>query len=437
MWKYYTRLAWISLKKTPVLSALMILAIAAGIAASLTTVTLYSVIASNPLAHKNHSLFAVQLDSWDPEETFWAANGVPLMLTYRDAKTLYQSEMAAETLIMSRAGLTVRDTNGQLPPRVEATRMTTNSFFSMFDVPFIYGGSWSDSADRNGAQQAVISESLNHHYFAGENSVGETLLLEGESYTITGVVADHWSLTPSVYDLNMHAFKTPEQVYIPFFNFERKAFPSWGDSNGWKYEEVSSHQAFLMTEQVWVQAWVSLLDEQQYQTYEQFLRSYIEEQKQIGRFQRPLKFHLNTPEQWLDINRVVSEDNRILVGLSLAFLLVCLVNAVVLLLAKFLRKAPEAGLRRALGASRQAIFIQHLTEASLIGVAGAALGLALSWLGLWGIRVLYNDYQQLAVMNLTTLAGALLLAIASSLLSGILPAWQIAHAQPARYLKSQ
>src|SRR5690606_13919732 len=222
-----------------------------------------------------------------------------------------------------------------------------------------------------------------------------------------------------------------------FLNFERKAFPSWGDSNGWKYEAVSNHQEFLMTEHVWVQAWVSLVGAQQYQGYEQFLRNYINEQKQLGRFQRPLKFHLNTPEQWLDINAVVSEDTRILVGLSLAFLLVCLVNAVVLLLAKFLRKAPEAGLRRALGASRQAIFIQHLSEAALIGCAGALLGLALSWLGLLGVRALYTDYQQLAVMNLATVGGALLLAIASSLLSGILPAWQIAQTPPARYLKAQ
>lgn len=437
MWKYYIRLAWISLKKTPVLSALMVLAIATGIAASLTTLTLYTVVASNPMAHKNDSLFAVQLDSWDPEETFWRANGVPLMLTYRDARALYRADMAEETLVMSRAGVTARDADGQQAPRVEATRMTTNSFFSLFDVPFIYGGSWSDQADREGAQQVVISESLNHYFFNGENSVGESLLLEGESYTVTGVVADNWSLTPSVYDLNIHAFKQPEQIYIPFFNHERKAFPSWGDSNGWKYEETSSHGESLMTEQVWVQVWVSLVNGQQYQVYEQFLRNYINEQKQIGRFQRPLKYHLNTPEQWLEVNQVVSQDNRILVGLSLAFLLVCLVNAVVLLLAKFLRKAPEAGLRRALGASRRAIFMQHLSEAALIGCAGALLGLALSWLGLLGIRALYTDYQQLAVMNLVTVGGALLLAIASSLLSGILPAWQIAQTPPARYLKAQ
>lgn len=437
MWKYYLRLAWISLGNTPVLSVLMVSAIATGIGACLTTVTLYAVIASNPMAHKNDTLFAVQLDSWDSNETFWAANGVPLMLTYRDARALHQADVADETLVMSRAGLTVTKPEGRESPKVEAARMTTNSFFTFFDVPFIYGGKWDDGADRSGQQLLVISESLNHHFFAGNNSVGKTLLLEGESYIITGVVADSWSLTPSVYDLNIHPFKKPEQMYIPFFNFERRPFPSWGDSNGWKHEEVNSHQEFLMMEQVWVQVWVSLRSEQTYQAFAQFLRSYINTQKQVGRFERPLKFHLNTPEGWLAINAVVSSDNRILVGLSIAFLLVCLVNAVVLLLAKFLRKAPEAGLRRALGASRGAIFIQHLTEAAVIGFAGAVLGLFLSWLGLRGIRALYYDYEQVAVMSLVTLLAAVLLALASSLLSGILPAWHIARAQPSRYLKAQ
>lgn len=437
MWRYYARLAWISLRNTPFTSALMILAIATGIAASLTTITLYSVVAGNPMAHKNHRLFAVQLDSWDPNEPFWAANGVPLMLTYRDAAALFRADVADETLIMSRAGVTVNQPDTAKLPRVVAARLTTNSFFPLFDVPFVYGGSWDDTADLNGAQQAVISETLSRNYFANNNPVGKNLYLEGESYTVTGVIADHWSMTPSVYDLNIHAFKEPEDIYIPFFNHQRRPFPSWGDSNGWKYEEVHSHQDSLTTEQVWVQAWVSLTSNAQYQVYEQFLRNYINEQKRIGRFQRPLKFYLNTPEQWLKINRVVSEDNRVLIGLSLAFLSVCLVNATVLLLAKFLRKAPEAGLRRALGASRQAIFMQHLIEASAIGCAGAGIGLLLSWLGLFGIRALYGDYQQVAVMSQTTVVGALLLAIASSLLSGTWPAWHVAHAQPARHLKSQ
>lgn len=437
MWKYYLKLAWLSIRKTPVLSTLMVVALATGIAANLTTLTLYSVITSNPMAHKNDTLFAIQLDSWDPDEEFWGANGVPTQLTYRDAAALYNAEVGEEVLIMSRAGLTIGRPDTRQSPRVEASRLTTNSFFKLFDVRFIAGGPWSETVDRDGGQQVVISETLRDHFFPEQDAVGRPVLLDGETYTVTGVVADDWSLTPSVYDLQMGAFKEPPHIYIPFFNHQRHPFPSWGNTNGWKYEEIRSHQDFLMSENVWVHAWASLTSEPQRQDFEQFLRNYINDQKQAGRFQRPLKYHLNSPGQWLDIHDVVSRDDQILVALSFAFLLVCLINAAVLLLAKFLRKAPEAGLRRALGASRGAIFVQHLTEAAAIGIAGGLLGLLLSWAGLAGIRMLYDNYQAVAVMSGFTISAALVLALSSSLLSGLLPAWQIARAQPSIYLKSR
>lgn len=437
MWKYYIKLAWLSIKRTPVLSALMVLAIATGIGASLTTLTLYSVIASNPMAHKNDSLFRLQLDSWSPEFEFYAANAVPINLTYKDAKAIYRADQADQTLVMARVGLTLARPDSELEPAIEASRLTTNSFFDLFDVEFIHGGPWSDSADQNGEQLAVISEGMNNRYFNGENSVGEPILLEGEIYTVVGVVTDKWSMIPNVYDLAAGGFAGPPQIYAPFFNFERRNFSIWGDVSGWKYEDTPTHAQHLQSERVWVQTWVSLVSEEQRQNFSQYLTNYISEQKQMGRFERPLKYVLSTPEQWLEINEVVSRDNKILVALALAFLLVCLVNAVVLLLAKFLRKAPEAGLRRALGASRSAIFVQHMTEAAAIGLAGGFLGLALSSLGLAGIRNLYSNYEAVAVMSGFTLLAALVLALASSLLSGLIPAWQVSRSQPARYLKTQ
>lgn len=436
MWKYYVQLAWHNLSRTPALSFLMILAIATGIGACLTTLTLYSVVAGNPLAHKNNTLFAVQLDSWDPKEEFWGPTGVPLSLTFQDARAIYQANVADETLIMSRVGLTIRDPDGEALPRVEATRITSGNFFQIFDVPFVYGNAWDKAADLDGARQVVISETLNWHFFGGRNSVGEVLNVEGDLYTVVGVVEDDWSLAPSVYDLSMNAFKKPEKIYIPFLNFDRRSFPSWADHNGWKHEEIHSHEDFLASEQVWVQMWVLLQSQTKYAEFSQFLRNYIHDQKQIGRFERPLKFRLNTPEEWLSINGVVSNDTRVLVGLSGAFLLVCLVNAVVLLLAKFMRNMAETGLRRALGASRSAIFTQHLTEAAAIGLLGAVVGLAFSWVGLWGIRVLYGDFDEVAVFRLSTVTGAALLAIISCVVTGLLPAWQVTKAQVSRHLKS-
>ena len=56
---YYLRLAWLSLKRTPAITLLMIGAIAVGIGATTTTLTVYHLMSSNPIAYKNDVLRAV------------------------------------------------------------------------------------------------------------------------------------------------------------------------------------------------------------------------------------------------------------------------------------------------------------------------------------------------------------------------------------------
>ncbi len=100
----------------------------------------------------------------------------------------------------------------------------------------------------------------------------------------------------------------------------------------------------------------------------------------MGRFARPLNNRLSDVMQWLEQQQVVTEDASLMMVLALLFLLVCLLNTIGLLLAKFLSKAPQIGLRQALGASRRDLFAQYLTEAGCIGLAGGLLGLLLAWL---------------------------------------------------------
>ena len=71
--------------------------------------------------------------------------------------------------------------------------------------------------------------------------------------------------------------------------------------------------------------------------------------------------------EWLEFHQVVPGDVRLQMWLAFGFLLVCLLNTVGLLLAKFLRRSGEIGVRRALGASRAEIFKQCLVEAGTIG----------------------------------------------------------------------
>jgi putative ABC transport system permease protein len=176
-----------------------------------------------------------------------------------------------------------------------------------------------------------------------------------------------------------------------------------------------------------------------------FIDSYWAEQRKTGRFQRPRNNRLTDVKQWLLDRHVVANDDRILVGLAFAFLVVCLINTVGLLLAKFLNGAALTGVRRALGASRRQVFMQHMVETGLLAAAGALLGLILAAAGLWGLRSLYavqatfgsSGYQYLAHFDVASIVIAVALAVIAALTAGLYPAWRVGRLPPAVYLKSQ
>jgi putative ABC transport system permease protein len=127
-----------------------------------------------------------------------------------------------------------------------------------------------------------------------------------------------------------------------------------------------------------------------------------------------------------------------LMVVAFSFLLVCVLNACGLMLAKFMGRASDIGVRRALGASRGAIMAQCLIEAAVVGLAGGVLGLALTALGLMGLRsVLSEQIVRLTHSDLTQVGIALALAIVATLLAGLYPAWRAAHVMPAWQLKAQ
>jgi putative ABC transport system permease protein len=122
--------------------------------------------------------------------------------------------------------------------------------------------------------------------------------------------------------------------------------------------------------------------------------------------------------------------------IAFGVLLVCLVNAVGLLVARFLRKSGEIGVRRALGASRRSVFLQCLVESGLAGLAGGLLGLPLAWVGLWLVRQQPVSYAPNVHMDLLMLGAAIVIAVLSALLAGLWPAWRASGIAPALQVKS-
>jgi putative ABC transport system permease protein len=149
---------------------------------------------------------------------------------------------------------------------------------------------------------------------------------------------------------------------------------------------------------------------------------------------------LSNVEEWMEINEVVDEDVGVLLGLAILFLIVCLLNTIGLLLAKVLRRSRDTSLRRALGASKSALFSQYVIEAGMIGMAGGLLGIFFTWLGLRGIENLFNEFdfiQNLVRMDWTIIMMTVALAIVSALGAALYPTWRACNITPASQLRIQ
>jgi putative ABC transport system permease protein len=435
MFGYYFALALRSFKRNKALTFLMVLAIALGIGASMTTLTVFYILSGDPIPQKSDKLFYPRIDPRamngftpgdEPEDQF----------TRYDAERLLRDKKGDRQAFMSGGSMAVESEDGKIAPFAVEARYTTADFFPMFEVPFRFGNGWNAGDDESRARVAVISQTLNDKLFNGANSVGRNLQASGQTFRIIGVMED-WRPTPKFYDMTNDRFTEVEQIFVPFWTSRALKLGNQGNMNCWGETTDEEGSTGPNAPCSWLQYWVELDSPAKVQAYKQYLANYSDQQRAAGRFERPTNVDLHNVMEWLDKNNAVPSDVRLQVWLAFGFLAVCLLNTVGLLLAKFLGRSSQIGVRRALGATRKAIFAQCLVEAGTVGLVGGLLGLALAWLGLWAVRQQPAGYAELAHMDMTMLAMTFALAILASLLAGLLPAWRAMQVTPAIQLKSQ
>ena len=447
------RLAWQSIRRNPFVSVLVVVVIAVGIGTSVIAITLYHAKAGNPIWWKNDVLFRVLIDNRpaidETDKIQPHAEDPPFTLIYRDALALYRSKIPERSVMMSYSSGQVDSLRPGSPPIHRSVRVTTREFFKMFDVPFLYGRGWTQAEDDGPAQVVVISSYLNDRLFGGGNNVGRNLTLNGQHFTVIGILA-RWLPLPRFYD-EARDFGPPDDLFIPF---------RWVESlsglfyEGFCYQTktiLDTFQALAPSECNSTGVWVELTTKSQYREYAQFLDNYHRAQQQAGRFARSPNNRLASVSTWLEMNEVVGNQSKLQVVLALMFLGICVLNTLGLLLTKFMSAAPLSGIRRALGATRGDVIRQHLVEVSLLGVFAGLVGIGMAAVGLRLIRifVLMRSAQFHDNPDFTTIAQSLshldgqmiLTAVTLSLLAGVLaglyPAWRIGRLAPATFLKIQ
>ncbi len=439
MFRYNIKLALKSMRRNPIMTGLMVAAIAVGIGVSITTLTVYYLMSSNPIPEKSDVLFAVTMDSWDPLRPFdsdFPERG-PHQVTFSDAERLMALRAGKHQTAMFESSLVIEPVAAEGLPFEAGARVAFADFFPMFEVPFIYGSGWDSRADAAAEPVVVLTKKLNERLFGGEDSVGKRITMQDTQFQVVGVI-DTWEPTPRFYDPINGGFQDVNDMFIPFALTRTLELNSAGSDWGWKSEDITSFEQHLnISESVWIQYFVELESPKDRGDYVAHLDAYVEAQKKFGRFQRPMNNNIYSVTEWMEYHDVVANDTKVLVGLSFLFLTVCLLSTIALLLTKFVGRKGETSLRRALGASRRAIFKQQIVEVAVIGLSGGLCGLFLAWLGLQGIQVLYDAPAGLVSLDWVMTLTAISIAIVSSMVAGLYPAWRVCQIPPATQLKTQ
>ncbi|MGN6790553.1 MAG: ABC transporter permease [Rhodanobacteraceae bacterium] len=440
MFAYYLDLAIRSLKRNRLLTVLMVLAIAIGIGASMTTLTVMHLLSGDPLPGKSAQLFYAQVDG-DPMAYGGARREPPDMMDYRSAVDLWSAHRADRQALIADSPIKVSAPGTGRPPLMLTMLSTTSEFFPMFEVPFEYGSPWTPADGENRARVAVISSDLNDKLFGGQDSVGKTLRIRQSDVRIVGVLKP-WRPSPMFYSVvggrfangdTASYYSKSEDVFVPFFTSLEINDGNFYQFNCWMSPPNPGH--LVNSPCNWLGLWVELDSAAKVDSYREFLNSYAQQQKGLGRIVYT-ETRLRDLMEWLDYNHVVPKNVKLQTWLAFAFLAICLFNMVGLLLAKFLRRAGEIGVRRALGASRRSVFAQCLTEAGLVGLVGGAGGWLLTLVGLWLVRRQQTPYSDLVHMDVSMFVVTFVLAVVVSLLAGALPALRASRIAPALQLKT-
>lgn len=449
MFSYSLEQALYGLTRFPKSTVLVVLTVALGLAACMTTLTLLHVLSADPLPGRSQHLYRAFVNTVkaDPQPLGDSAiTGVSRVQNTRlepaTAKALLAAHKAVRQAAMADIAVNVTSGNGQQTMGDQEVLATNAAFFVMFGVRFVQGHAWSATADAEGQPLAVIDTFTAEKLFGTTAAVGKSLHLGHTVFRITGVI-EPFAPQPHFFGLNSWNYGSGdnpgEGVFIPWtaamaahIVAAGANYPALCDADSRKSKEYSSWNTHRCA---WLDYWVELDTPQQVVAFKAYLTHYAQQQKTLAGYKKPAVMQLDSVFQWLKKKHVVPDSVRLNVWLAIAFLVLCMANVAGLLTARFLRRSSEIGVRRALGAPRRAVFVRCVAESTLACIAGGIVGLPLTLAGLWLVRQQSPDFSALAQLDTSMFIALFVLAVVVGALVGLIPAWRTSRVEPGLAVK--
>lgn len=329
-------------------------------------------------------------------------------LTIHDFVDWREQQSTFEELAGVRNG-TVNVSGTERPIRFDGAFMTANGFRVLRTQPFLGRGFQDGEEGPDGPHVVVLGYTVwRDHFESDPGAVGRTIRVNGEQSTIIGVMPDGFR------------FPVDQEIWVPLTD---------------DVLEIPRGEGYTLNAFGRLRAGVTL--DQAMTEYagiaNRLETAYPDSNEGIGVRIQPYT------------EAFMGRDAEILLLTMLAVvflvLFVACANVANLLLARAATQTKAVAIRSALGAGRGRILSRLLSEAGVLAVAGAALGIGVAWMGL-GLFLPYATetnppfWMEFAIDG-PTLLFVVVVAALVTILSGIFPGMQASGAQVHEILKDE
>ena len=273
------------------------------------------------------------------------------------------------------------------------------------------GRGFTQSDFDNHRKVALVNGNTVNTLFGGESPVGKNLEIQGEVFTVVGVVALSQEFAPTISSLKeywLYSDTSAGAVYLP-----DALWPA-----AYQFDEPQNVAIKVKNTDVMAQVGQDaseLLTREQIRTSEKF--DYRSQ---------------NMLEQAQQLQSMSQSTNMQLIWIASISLLVGGIGVMNIMLVSVTERTAEIGLKKAIGAKKKRILVQFLTEASVLTGIGGLVGV-ISGIGL--AQLISRMVQIPVAIDVPTIFISVLFSTLIGLVFGLLPAMQAANLNPIEALR--